>query len=399
MAHGFLAGLRVLDLGQYVPGPYATLILGDLGAEVVKVEAPGGDPMRALGPAGQDGVAAGWRALNGGKTIVTLDLKDEAGQAAFAELLSGADVLVEAFRPGVLDRLGFPPDRLAALAPDLIHVAMTGWGASGPYRDRAGHDLTYMALGGGLALSGTGRAPDFAYPPISDYASGMQAAIAVLAALAGRGRKGAAGGGVKLDVSMAESVLAWQAWPLSEALGPDPTERRSHLLNGGAACYRLYQTAEGRHLAVAAIERKFWVAFCNAVDHPEWIPRHGEPMPQRDLIETVGAVIRKKPLADWWRLFRDIDCCVEPIWHPEEVVEHPQIAARGLVSAGETGVSVLTPLFVDGRPPGERSPPLEAAAAAIVEAWRRGTEASPAPAAPGSPGGRKKRSDAPAGPG
>jgi len=394
MAHGFLSGLKVLDLGQYVPGPYAALILGDLGAEVVKVEAPDGDPMRALGPAGPDGVSAGYRALNGGKTVVTLDLKSQDGQAVFADLVARADVLVESFRPGVLDRLGFPPDRLAELAPDLVHVALTGWGATGPYSDRAGHDLTYMALGGGLALSGTARAPDFAYPPVSDYASGMQAAIGVLAALAGRagpGRQSGGPAGVRLDVSMAESVLAWQAWPLSEALGPDPTERRGHLLNGGAACYRLYQTADGRHLAVAAIERKFWVAFCNAVDHPEWIPRHGEPMPQRDLIDTVTAAIRRRPLAEWARLFRDIDCCVEPVWRPEEVVEHPQIAARGLLSAGEDGVSVLTPLIVDGRPPDSRSPPLEADPAAIVEAWHGGRAAS-GPASAPAPAPARNRS-------
>lgn len=371
----FLQGLRVLDLSQYVPGPYASLILRDLGAEVVKVEPPAGDPMQALG-------GGGYGALNDGKTVVRLDLKSEDGKAALARLLTYADVLLEAYRPGVLDRLGFPAERLAALAPRLIRVGLSGWGATGPYRDRAGHDLTYLALGGGLAGSGSGPEPDFAWPPVSDYASGMQAAMAVLATLAGRGRGRGPDGPVHLDVSMMESVLAWQAWPLSHALAPGRgvAERRRDVLTGGAACYRLYRTADGRHMALAALEAKFWAAFCTALGRPDWTGRQDEPMPQTALIAEVEQAFAAHPLAHWMAAFDGVDCCVEPVWTPQEVVAHPHIAARGLLSAGAEGVRIALPMLVDGASAGPRPPVRQMAADGAIAAWAAAAAAEgPAP--------------------
>ncbi|NNG05456.1 MAG: CoA transferase, partial [Inquilinus sp.] len=150
----FLEGIRVLDIGQYLPGPYAAQILADLGAEVIKVEPPSGDPMRRMAPLDDNGVSLDYGAVNAGKTVITIDLKSEAGRDAFAGLLGGADVLIESFRPDVLDRLEFTRERIEALNPALIHVSLSGWGQTGPYRDRAGHDINYMALGGGLNASG-----------------------------------------------------------------------------------------------------------------------------------------------------------------------------------------------------------------------------------------------------
>jgi len=377
----FLQGLRVLDLSQYVPGPYASLILRDLGAEVVKVEPPAGDPMRGLG-------GGGYGALNDGKTVIRLDLKTEAGKAALVRLLAYADVMVEAYRPGVLDRLGFPPERLGGLAPRLIRVTLTGWGATGPYRSRAGHDLTYMALGGGLAGSGSGAEPDVAWPPVSDYASGMQAAIAVLAALAGRGLGRTAHGPVHLDVSMMESVLAWQAWPLSQALaaGRGGGTRQPDLLTGGRACYRLYRTADGRHVALAALEPKFWAEFCAAMGRPDWIDCQGEPMPQTALIAEVQLAFGAHPLAHWIAAFDGVDCCFEPVWTPEEVVAHPQIAARGLLSAGAEGVRIALPMLVDGASAGPRPPVREVAPEEAVAAWATAADPAGGAAAGAAPG-------------
>src|ERR1700680_1566150 len=161
----FLYGIRVIDLSQFIPGPQAALHLADLGADVVKVEPPGGEPMRGFPPLDPDGVGAPYKLMNRGKTVVELDLKSEAGKAAFAELVSAADVLVESYRPGVLDRLGFDRARLEALNARLVHVALTGFGQTGPYRTRAGHDINYMALAGGLVASGTPERPVAAHTP------------------------------------------------------------------------------------------------------------------------------------------------------------------------------------------------------------------------------------------
>src|SRR5271154_1260330 len=186
----FLAGIRVLDVSQFIPGPQAALHLADLGAEVVKVEPPGGEPMRVLGPMDPDGVSAFYKLMNRGKTVIELDLKSRDGKAAFADLVAAADVLVESYRPGVLDRLGFDRAALERLNPRLVHVALTGFGQTGPYRLRAGHDINYMALAGGLAASGPAERPAFAYPPTADHASALQAALTAVAALLGRARTG-----------------------------------------------------------------------------------------------------------------------------------------------------------------------------------------------------------------
>lgn len=369
-----LDGVRVVDLCPYVPGPFATLMLRDLGASVVKIEPPDGDPMRQMGAMNEADQSAGYRALNGGKTVVRLDLKTAEGQEVCAALLAKADVLISSFRPGVLDRLGFGAERLAALRPGLIHVALSGWGQSGPYRHRAGHDITYMALGGGLAQSGTGPLPGFGFPPVSDYAAGMQAAFAAVTALLGLARGTLAvppDRPVELDVSMMETVLAWQAAALNEAQAGQPQERRSLTLNGGAACYQVYRTRDGRCLAVGALERKFWEAFCRVLDQPDWIPRQWESMPQRRLIADVGDVIRLKTLAEWTELFEPADCCVEPVWLPDEVIAHPQILARNLLRRPTEGLElhVLLPLLINGDSAKTRPPLEEIGAAAALARW------------------------------
>src|SRR5579885_2201551 len=172
----FLRGIRVVDVSQFIPGPQAALHLCDLGAEVVKVEPPGGEPMRTFPPLDPDGVGAPYKLMNRGTTEVELDLKTDAGKRAFADLIAAADVLVESYRPGVLDRLGFDRKTLERLNPGLVHVALTGFGQTGPYRTRAGHDINYMALAGGLAASGTEERPVAAYPPTADHASALPAA-------------------------------------------------------------------------------------------------------------------------------------------------------------------------------------------------------------------------------
>lgn len=369
MTESFLSGVRVVDLSQYLPGPYAAQLLGDLGAAVVKVEPPEGDPLRRLDVADSDGLPAVYKLLNAGKTVVHLDLKTEAGRDAFGRLIAAADILVESYRPGTLGKLGLGRDRLNALNPRLIHVALSGWGQDGPYRLRAGHDMNYMALGGGLDTSGVPEAPVMAYPPVADHAGALQAVLAVTAALFSRTRTGK---GAYLDVSLAESVLGWQSVAMTlTARGRTPS-RGVGLLNGGAACYQIYRTADDRFVTLSAIESKFWQAFCTTVGHPDWIARQWEPLPQTDLTGALAALFATRTLADWIARLDPVDCCFEPVHHLAELPTHPHIAARGQVrvSGGpEPMIETLIGLRVDGAPPPERAPVRIAEAEAVLAAW------------------------------
>ena len=204
-----LRGCRVLDLSQYLPGPYATRLLADFGADVIKIEPPGGDPMRSFIFLDVDGLSPLYKQINAGKTVVRLDLKSESGRSRFTELVKVADVLLESYRPGVMERLGFSTAHLRALNPRLVHCTLSGFGQDGPAGQRAGHDLTYMALSGMLHHTGTQETPVIPFPPISDYASSQQAVNLILAALLRRERQGE---GCIIDTSIFETVLSWQSF-------------------------------------------------------------------------------------------------------------------------------------------------------------------------------------------
>ncbi len=368
----FLRGIRVVDVSQFIPGPQAALHLCDLGAEVVKVEPPGGEPMRTFPPLDPDGVGAPYKLMNRGKTVVELDLKTDAGKRAFADLIAAADVLVESYRPGVLDRLGFDRKTLERLNPGLVHVALTGFGQTGPYRTRAGHDINYMALAGGLAASGTEERPVAAYPPTADHASALQAALAAAAALF---RRRESGRGAFIDVSLAETVLAWQAIQMTLAgrAGQEP-HRGAQTLNGGAARYHVYRTSDGRFITLGAVERKFWAAFCRAVGREEWVGRYDDTLPQTSLIAEVTALIASRPLAHWERVIDPADCCFHPVVELGDLPDHPQIAERRLVhrvSEEPVLIETLFPAWVDGAPPGPRAELRFGTAAEMLARWRR----------------------------
>jgi crotonobetainyl-CoA:carnitine CoA-transferase CaiB-like acyl-CoA transferase len=372
MALPFLSGVRVLDLSQYIPGPYAGLMLADLGADVVKVEPPGGDPMRGLGPRDSDGVSPLWKLMNGGKTVVEIDLKSAEGRAAFSGLLRRADALIESYRPGVMDRLGFGRAELDALNPRLVHAALSGYGQTGPWRLRSGHDLNYVALAGGLAASGVAERPVMAAPPTSDYASGVQTALAVCAALFGRA---ASGRGAFIDLSLAETVLAWQSPTLTAALRDGFAPRReANLLNGGAACYRIYRAGNGRFVTLAAIEEKFWRNFCAAIGRDDLAARQWEELPQTALIAEIAAVFATRSAAEWERTLGAADCCFGLVVEPGDVPTHAQVMARGMVAtraAPDPTVEALFPAHVDGAPPQRRPPPRIERPEAILGRWSR----------------------------
>lgn len=363
-----LKGARVLDLSQYIPGPFAALLLSDFGADVVKIEPPQGDPMRQFGPIDADGLSPFYKAVNRNKTVVRLDLKSTEGQAAFERLAAKADVIVESFRPGVMDRLGFGPERLRAINPGLIHCALSGFGQTGPYRLRAGHDLTYMALTGALAATGTSERPVIPYPPVADHAGAMHAVMAVLAALV---RKGRTGQGAHLDLSLFESALHLNYLGLTLGLRGQLT-REEDLLNGGAAYYRIYRCADGRFAALGAIEAKFWAAFCQSVGKPEWVARQDEPFPQTALIDDLAALFASRPLSHWEEVLTPADCCFEPVLEAAEVAADPHVRARRLLAAGdgpEAVGDVWFPAHADGMPPTARVAHQEVADGNIAGIW------------------------------
>ncbi len=365
-----LAGIRVLDLSQYIPGPFATQWLSDMGAEVVKVEPPVGDPMRTMGEPDADGTTYFYKLANRNKQVVRLDLKTPDGKAALAAMLAKADVLVEAYRPGVLDRLGFGAEELNRLNPRLVHCSVSGYGQTGPHAPVAGHDLTYVALTGGLAASGIESRPVMTFPPLADHAGAMLAVQAVLAALLRRERTGQ---GARLDISLSEAALSWMGGILSSVHRGHDLRREQDLINGGAAFYRLYRTADSRFVALGAIEEKFWRTFCHAVGHEEWIYRQFEPMPQNDLIAELEALFLSKDRDQWAALLCPVDCCFEPVLEPAEAPDHPQWQARGVVRVGgdaDDVVEVLLPIFVDGVGPSARVPLVEVAAQVVLDKWR-----------------------------
>lgn len=362
MLNEFLKGLRVLDLSQYLPGPFATRLLADMGADVVKVEPPAGDPLRSIDTSAKPGgVSPFYRMINAGKTVLTLDLKNSADQAAFAELAAAADVLLESYRPGVLDRLGFGNERLAAMNPGLIHCALSGFGQTGPYRLRPGHDLGYVALTGALDATGTPETPVIPYPPMADHAGAMQAVTTILGALVARTQTGS---GCFLDISLSESLLSWQAPALTV-----PPARGRAVINGGAAFYQIYRTADGRFVSLSPLEPKFWANFCTAVGRDDWISRQFEPLPQTTLIKELSGMFSSRALAHWAQTLDGAECCFETVLGCGQVADHPHTKARGLVHEREDMTEVLFPAYVDGAPPPVRAAVREGRIDEVLKAW------------------------------
>ena len=322
-----LAGVRVVDLSQYVPGPYATRLMADLGADVIKVEPPGGEPMRRL--MNQDGssVSVLYNHLNRGKRILFVDLKSSSGQGQFSQLISQADVLLDGYRPGMLSKLGFSADSLRSLNGGLIHCSLSGFGVSGPDAMKAGHDLGYCAVAGMFSnTTSEGRSPQIPFPPLADHVGSLQAMNAILAALVSRARNNR---GCHLDVSLYESVLSWQYF----SGAPEVTD----LLSGGAAYYNIYPTKDDRFITLGAIERKFWANFCRGIKRSEWIPRYDDALPQKALKRDVAMILKSGTLSEWQIALSKLDCCFEPIPENKDVFAHRQTSARGLFT--ESGFS------------------------------------------------------------
>jgi alpha-methylacyl-CoA racemase len=330
-----LEGLRVLDLTRLLPGGFCTLLLADLGADVIKVEDTGaGDYVRWAPPRyeGADPSAASalFLALNRGKRSVRVDLKAPAGREVLLRLARDADVLVESFRPGVLDRLGVGWEPLHAANPRLVLCSITGYGQDGPYRDRAGHDMNYLALNGLLGLTGTfGGPPVQAAGQIADVGGGaLMAAFGILAALRERDRSGE---GQAVDVSMTDGSLSWLAMVAARMFAEGVAPARGTLeLAGGLVCYRPYRCADG-WVTLGALEPKFWRAWCAGVGREDLAERQFEPVGSQTHAD-VKAVFATRTRAEWAAFNDEHDCCVEPVLGLEEALESELVRARGMVA-------------------------------------------------------------------
>lgn len=326
-----LDSIRVLDLTRLLPGPFCTWLLADFGADVIKVEDPSlGDYARWSEPK-QGDMGAMFHALNRNKKSLSLNLKTEKGREIFRQLVKEADVLVESFRPGVMDRLGVGYESLNEINPRLIYCAITGYGQDGPYAHLPGHDINYLSYAGMLDLQGVRGGPPFVPAvQVADIGGGaLMAGMGILMALLARDRTGK---GQFVDISMMDGVISWMP-VLSDFLATGRLPRRGEMvLSGGKACYGVYETADGRYLSVGALEPKFWEVFCQEIGKPEFISRLNAPLDEQERMkESIAAVMKTKTLAEWMDIFRDKDTCVAPVLNLEEAVQNPQVKHRQMV--------------------------------------------------------------------
>jgi crotonobetainyl-CoA:carnitine CoA-transferase CaiB-like acyl-CoA transferase len=297
-----LDGVRVLDLSRLLPGGYCTQLLQAEGAYVTKIEPPTGDPIRAL-PAGN----AYFEALHRGKQLLTLDLRTEDGREALRWRVVDADVLVEGFRPGVMERMELGYAALADVNPALVYCAITGYGSGGPMAGRAGHDLNYLARSGALSLMPLDDAvPTIPGLQVADMAGGLEAAFSIAAALVARTRTGR---GSRVEVSMTDLMRSWTALPRAARGAGLP----GLPLTGELPCYHVYAVADG-FLTVAALESDFWAAFCHAINREDLKDRQFDPA----AIKAVQASLGQATRAEWASRFGDLDVCVEPALTLEE---------------------------------------------------------------------------------
>lgn len=328
---GALTGVRVLDLSRLLPGPFATLVLADLGATVDKIEDPAqGDYLRHMPPQiGGCNVAYGM--LNRGKRSAVLDLKKPEGQAALRAMLPSYDVLFEQFRPGVLARLSLDPAELRKLHPGLIVCSLSGYGQTGPYLRRAGHDLNYLARSGVLGAQGPrDAAPQVPGFQLADISGGMWSVIAILAALR---QRAASGEGAWLDIAMSEGTLPFMLTSLGPALAGRSGQRGDEQLTGGIAPYDVYQAKDGQLMTFAALEPKFWAAFCAAESRTISI---SDLMPgdhQAELKAWVAKVFSSRTADEWEAFSTSADVPIEPVLSPAQVAEDPHIVAREMLGS------------------------------------------------------------------
>lgn len=319
-----LKQITILDFSMYLPGPYCTMVLADLGCRVIRVEMPRWpDILRRIGPK-IDGHGYSYWMANRNKESLSLDFRKPSGRKAVLRLIAEADVLVEGFRPGLMTRLGLGPKALLRRFPGLVYCSLTGYGRSGPLSGRAGHDLNFQAESGMLGAGDSNGKVTFPSVQAADLSASLTAASAVLAAVLERR---AGGKGRHIDISMTEALFPWLLLSVGHSFATGkPFKPRRQWWTGATALYRLYRTKDGRHLAVAALERPFAEALLRELKRPDLLPALDDPSPagQKKLAGTLARIFRRRTLAAWEKLFGGKDVCVSPVRTVPEAVSRAE---------------------------------------------------------------------------
>lgn len=350
-----LSGIKVLDWTRLLPGPFATLVLGDLGAQVDKLEdLQGADYLRHIPPLIGD-TSSIFLALNRNKRSACLDLKKASGRDAFLALVRSYDVLVEQFRPGVLDRLGVSHATLLEANPRLVVCALTGYGQTGPLAKRAGHDLNYLARAGVLGFQGPANGPP-AVPGVqmADVGGGLWSVIGVLSALAERAKSGR---GQVVDVAMVEASMPFAIASFGLGFAGAPARRGDEALIGGIAPYNTYATKDGGAVALAALEPKFWMAFCAGVGIEAELEALVPGAHQVALKEKLAAIFREKTRDEWAAFGASHDCCLEPVLAPDEAATDAHITARQMFFTMDSPWGPIPQMRTPLTPPGAKHAP------------------------------------------
>lgn len=325
-----LEGLRVLDLSLFLPGPHLTMMMADHGAEVIKLEPPGGEPVREVGLK-QNGTSVWFRNTHRGKKSICINLKEPAGRDALLKVAARCDVVVEAFRPGVAARLGIDFPAIQAINPGVVYCSISAFGQDGPLRDRPAHDLAVEALSGLVAcnVDQDGR-PVNPHVPAADMAASLMAFSGILMALY---RRHATGKGDFIDMAMLDSLMAWTpnvTGPVfAEDRAPHPPDERSF---GGNAFYRTYRTADGRFLALGGSEQKFVINLLKHLGREDLASLHarGPGHHQQPLVDFLNAIFAEKELSEWEAILADIDVCWAPVLDLKEAFDQPQVQYRSM---------------------------------------------------------------------
>lgn len=345
---GKLSGIKVLDLSLFLPGPMLSVMLADQGAQVIKIEPPAGDPAREQAPF-EAGQSVWFRNLNRGKKSVALDLKSVAGKEALWALIDSADVFIEGFRPGVIARLGFGYDAVAARNPRIVYCSISAFGQAGALAHHPAHDLAVQALSGFLSVNdGKDGVPVVPGVPSADMAAGLTALSAVLMALIGRDKSGR---GDYVDIAMFDSLIPWCAHIAGASLGGgEPPRSQSQRSLGGAAFYNVYETADGRYVALGGRELKFVTNLLNALKRPDLIPLGSEPAgaAQAPLIEFLRATFLTRSRDQWVEWLADKDIAFAPVLDFREAFAQPHIAERGLLVESGGAHQIAPPIRFSG---------------------------------------------------
>ena len=328
-----LEGIRVLDLTQIMAGPYCTMLLADLGAEVIKIENPrGGDDSRRMAPPYYNGESAAFMAMNRNKYGIAVDIRTPAGKQALWRLIETADVLVENFRPGTMMRLGFGFEEVHRKYPALVYCSISGFGQTGPYRERGGFDLVAQAMSGVLSVTGSPEAPAKVGVPISDLNAGLYASHAILASLLVRARTGE---GQYIDTSLFEAALAYTLWESNEYWASGTSPRRLGTSHRLAAPYQVFATANG-WIAIGAANQRNWELLAKAMDredlllNPAFASNADRMANLAQLVETLTTTLKTRSTEEWLLIFDEAGVASGPVLDLEAVYRDPQVKARAM---------------------------------------------------------------------